>query len=385
MRQVSTDTQPQVSGALFFPVSARKLIVMSVATLGLYETYWFYKNWKAVQERTGKEMSPFWRGVFGPWWCFSLFKAVEACAAAHRVKLWFAPGWAAGVYFGLRACGRLPSPYWLLTFLALIPLVLVQRTCNDLNRTVAPEYATNDRFSALNVAGILLGAGLLIFPLVRSFNLDWVRAAGTFFPVDLSHHVNYGLTQPMLGVAGNNLSDLGTGHTTLRWVPFQIDGAVLVGPGETQGRLTGGPVPLSASVTGIPIGRKLDWLYFLHAANFASLNSCLGPGEKIGAYIVHYADGTQEQIPLCTGVDIADWWDVRDQVSAAEVAWTGKNDAASANRVGIRLFLKSWKNPRPGVAIQSLDVVAADRIVPLGHSAPAPFLVAVTSELGPGG
>src|SRR6266571_6685632 len=35
-------TKPQAS---FFVVSPAKLAIMSVATLGLYQIYWFYRNW----------------------------------------------------------------------------------------------------------------------------------------------------------------------------------------------------------------------------------------------------------------------------------------------------------------------------------------------------
>jgi hypothetical protein len=34
-----------VSPPMYFPVSRLKLAVMSTCTLGIYELYWFYKNW----------------------------------------------------------------------------------------------------------------------------------------------------------------------------------------------------------------------------------------------------------------------------------------------------------------------------------------------------
>ncbi len=36
---------------IFFPASRTKLLVMSLCTFGLYEYYWFYKNWKLVRDR----------------------------------------------------------------------------------------------------------------------------------------------------------------------------------------------------------------------------------------------------------------------------------------------------------------------------------------------
>lgn len=34
----------------YFPVSNTKLVLMSLATLGFYELYWFYKNWVFVKD-----------------------------------------------------------------------------------------------------------------------------------------------------------------------------------------------------------------------------------------------------------------------------------------------------------------------------------------------
>jgi hypothetical protein len=58
------------------------------------------------------------------------------------------------------------------------------------------------------------------------------------------------------------------------------------------------------------------------------------------------------------------------------VVWTGRNDAASRNGVGIRLFMKTWVNPHPERVIESLDMVTGNQ--PPGTNAPSPFLVAVT-------
>src|SRR5258708_1698326 len=51
----------QTGEPLFFSVSLLKLLVMSTVTLGLYDLYWFYKNWTFVKERTARDISPFWR------------------------------------------------------------------------------------------------------------------------------------------------------------------------------------------------------------------------------------------------------------------------------------------------------------------------------------
>ena len=40
---------------VFFPVSVSKLVLMYMVTLGLYQLYWFYKNWMVIREREERE------------------------------------------------------------------------------------------------------------------------------------------------------------------------------------------------------------------------------------------------------------------------------------------------------------------------------------------
>src|SRR5690349_17919588 len=58
----------------FFPVSPVKLVVMSTFTFGIYELYWFYRNWKLIKQRTGASITPFWRAFFGILFCYQCFK-----------------------------------------------------------------------------------------------------------------------------------------------------------------------------------------------------------------------------------------------------------------------------------------------------------------------
>src|SRR5581483_11977647 len=50
--------------SVFFYVSPLKLVVMSIATFGLYELFWFYKNWYYVNEHTNHAVWPLMRSIF---------------------------------------------------------------------------------------------------------------------------------------------------------------------------------------------------------------------------------------------------------------------------------------------------------------------------------
>jgi hypothetical protein len=197
---------------------------------------------------------------------------------------------------------------------------------------------------------------------------------GHYTPIDLSRQATEGLDTPLLNTAGNDLSALGAGGQTLGGVRFTPSGVVTVGPGETESNLTGGPVPVPREVAGIPIGRKARRLYFLQGTHFDTRL-----GTRIAAYVLHYENGATETIPMRFGEDVLNWWDgvgASSEEALSHVVWRGSNDAA--NGTGIRLFMKRWDNPHPGLTIESLDMLTGDQAP--GHQSPAPFLVALTAE-----
>lgn len=67
-----TDTQ----SPMFLYISVTRLILLSIASCGLYEAYWIYKNWRFLKERDGLNIRPFWRGVFGVFFCHSLLRTI---------------------------------------------------------------------------------------------------------------------------------------------------------------------------------------------------------------------------------------------------------------------------------------------------------------------
>ncbi len=229
------------------------------------------------------------------------------------------------------------------------------------------------------LAAATLTAATLIAPV-------WADEAAdkAYFQVDLSKQVNAGLYEAMLKTEGNDLASLGAGvaatespRKTFKGVPFRLDGVIVVGPGESSAG-PGDPVPVAKKVEGIPIGRKAEKLFFLQATHWQAEKNA-----KIGSYLVHYADGATEEIPIRYGVDVVDWWSVpgRDEtVTDAQIAWTGTNNATTRADAGIRirLFLKTWKNPHPDQEIKTVDMATGDQ--KSGMGAAAPFLVGLSGQ-----
>jgi len=85
--------QTKTPAPLFLYIPVPRLVLLSIASCGLYEAYWIYKNWRYVKERDGLNISPFWRGVFGIFFCHSLLRRIHSDQEARAIaQPAFSPG-----------------------------------------------------------------------------------------------------------------------------------------------------------------------------------------------------------------------------------------------------------------------------------------------------
>ena len=122
---------------------------------------------------------------------------------------------------------------------------------------------------------------------------------------------------------------------------------------------------LPDAVRGIGVNLKAQALFFLHAAAWLE-----GGNAEVMRYVVRYADGTSETIPVLARRDIDDWWmDSRKKQAATarcRVGW--KN---SENR-GFHIL--RWDNPHPDKTIASIDMESA-------CGAAVPVVAAISAEI----
>ena len=172
---------------------------------------------------------------------------------------------------------------------------------------------------------------------------------------------------------GNNLRSLPVGKGTFGGTRFEVGKAVVRVRGD-------GRDALPAKVEGIPVGAKAGALVFLHGTEYRVNVGNGGDSGEVGAYLVHYADGTEARVPLVYGRDFVDWWAYPGAKGPthAKVGWRGTNPAAEdfAQGISIRLYTTAWVNPHPDKEVATVDVVSKETMC-------QPFLVALTA-LPPG-
>ena len=171
------DVEPTVADTpAFFPVSRRKLIVMSLLTLTLYQLFWYYKNWACVRAR-GARVLPLLRTIFAVFFCYSLFRRVRRhrrdLASARLQAGLLATGWIIVTVFGNVADAIGPTWLFLLPLLissaSVFFLVPVQGAINEINRAELPDLDPNDRFTVWNALWMAFGGALTIVGLSEIF------------------------------------------------------------------------------------------------------------------------------------------------------------------------------------------------------------------------
>jgi hypothetical protein len=71
--------------AFFLYIPKARLVAMSLVTLGLYEVYWIYRNWRFLKERDNLRIQPFWRSIFDIFFIKSLLTAIKSDRAFGRL------------------------------------------------------------------------------------------------------------------------------------------------------------------------------------------------------------------------------------------------------------------------------------------------------------
>lgn len=148
--------------SLFLHISVTRLVVLSILTLHLYEAYWVYKNWQFVKKRDGMNIWPFWRGVFGIFFCHSLLNRISTDEDARSFeKPTFSPGALATGWVVLLIIGNIASrtpgviaslvSAFMPSFLCLIP---VQKYVNSVSDRRGDPY---QRWSVGHIVCIVIG------------------------------------------------------------------------------------------------------------------------------------------------------------------------------------------------------------------------------------
>ncbi len=178
------------SGATFYVVSKRKLVIMSILTMGLYKIYWSCKQWATFKNSSGEDLWPVPRGLFMIFFVHALFNEVKAHDKDERIRLWNANATASWLV-SLLVAGHILSyfesafrPWGKFGSLALLaPIIFfLTQAQEQINASCAdPEGESNDRFSLANYAWCGIGLLVWAFSIYALFGIHLGSSTGSPF------------------------------------------------------------------------------------------------------------------------------------------------------------------------------------------------------------
>jgi hypothetical protein len=202
-----------------------------------------------------------------------------------------------------------------------------------------------------------------------------------FAPIDISKQANqFRGDQGWFGDKTHTFEALPSGKQTMAGVNYDIyhfttsvvQEAVMLGGNGVPGNLPN-------AVNGIPVNRKADALFFLQAE---SVTQPRNPNEikvnkkqEIADYVIHYADGKDEKIPIYSEISMDNYKQKGDPIAVpgAQIAWS----SPYADGTTAVAYSMQWTNPRPDVVINSIDLVQGPDRVGI------PALLAITAANAP--
>ena len=187
--------------------------------------------------------------------------------------------------------------------------------------------------------------------------------------IDLSDCFFASLDDDWFNHAGHDLHDVPKGIQEFGGVKFDVRGLIVLASGWRSLKITG--LALPEEFNGIQVNLKGKSVSFLQATAFDS-----PPGTKIGAYIIHYADGSAKEVPLVYRENIMDWWESKTDGEVtgpyAKTVWYGSNAASRRYGLRTRLIKFTWENPLADVEITRIDIKSE-----LENAAPMLFAITV--------
>lgn len=170
----------------FYIVSKKKFFILYIGTLGWYEIYWFYKNWKLHKNSSGANIWPIPRAMFYIFFVHSLFRLIKEKIIDNSSSFQWSQGSNATAFIILSIISRVfdrlateptgSSVAICLSLIMLLPMSLslyeaqaaINYSCDDL------EGAINDKLNKANYFWLAIGACLWIVS-IQSIILDLMQ------------------------------------------------------------------------------------------------------------------------------------------------------------------------------------------------------------------
>jgi hypothetical protein len=167
------DDMPEKSVAdeasTYFSVAPIKFVIMSFGTFGIYDLYWFYKNWCHIKQKNNLNIMPFWRAFFAPLWSYSAFTHIQNEINKKELSIKLNTVLFAILYFIIQATWKLPEPYMLISVFSFLLIVPANNATTLINKKIDSGFIQNSKIESWNWLAVVVGLPLMVLGVIGTF------------------------------------------------------------------------------------------------------------------------------------------------------------------------------------------------------------------------
>lgn len=152
-----------------------RVILLFILTFGLYFFYWYYKNWKDLKKHRNMDIRPALRTLgllvplLGFYYLYVQFRDIKDFAVERGAEAYSSGLITVGFILISYVTSLLPDILWILGFLVLIPLLVVQRTLNNYWKTEQAGIPMKNKFSGAEIVIMIIGAFFWVLTIIGMF------------------------------------------------------------------------------------------------------------------------------------------------------------------------------------------------------------------------
>jgi hypothetical protein len=169
-------------------ISVGRFTLLALATLGIYDLYWMYKQWVFLKEEKKQDISPFWRAFFSSLFSGVLASEIKTFLKEKNIIVTYSPVVIGISFFILSILYKLPDPYWLVSlfaFVAILPMVIGMNHYYE----EKDKHLEKRPFIWWEIVLICLGLIVFCFAIYGTFYPD-ENTTDTYTPAKLSKEVS---------------------------------------------------------------------------------------------------------------------------------------------------------------------------------------------------
>lgn len=148
-----------------------KFALFSIASLGFYQMYWNYKNWKFFKEKDNLDISPFWRTFLMSFFMSSLFDRFSDMLKKEDYNVKYPTAILIIFWIWINTTTIWKEPVWLLAHFSFLSFIPVLNSLNMYWSEKSPELSEKP-LTIKEIVFIMAGILVFLIALTDSFNLD---------------------------------------------------------------------------------------------------------------------------------------------------------------------------------------------------------------------